>query len=158
MRVNQAILHSYAAGSCVTVFSEAPMDLSQAEIKRYVTSQARRSLSNLDARRGAFLPESAFKESVEAYFRGQQELAPFSAEIAHYLLGELGKQEHTPSTDVLVIDFEGDVDKTLNDLSDEDVEMMYEAQAPRYLAIVVLESRDAYMCEVGMDADRKSVV
>lgn len=152
MRVNQAILHSYAAGSCVTVFSEAPMDLSQAEIKRYVTSQARRSLSNLDARRGAFLPESAFKESVEAYFRGQQELAPFSAEIAHYLLGELGKQEHTPSTDVLVIDFEGDVDKTLNDLSDEDVEMMYEAQAPRYLAIVVLESRDAYMCEVGIDA------
>ena len=51
MRVNQAILHTYDAKSCVKVFSEASMDLSQDHIKRYVGSQARRALSNLDARR-----------------------------------------------------------------------------------------------------------
>lgn len=151
MRVNQAILHSYEGKSCVKVFSEAPMDLADDEVKRYVTSQARRALSNLDARRGAFLPDSAFAKEAVAFFRGNADFAPFTAGAAEFLIGQMGQMEETPSFDLLFIDFEGREEETVDGLGEEDIEMMYRSQAPRYLAIVMLESRRAYMHEVGRD-------
>lgn len=151
MRVNQAILHTYDAKSCVKVFSEAPMDLSQDHIKRYVGSQARRALSNLDARRGAFVPESAFARDVASFFRGQVDFVPFTASVAEFLIAQMTQMEHTDSFDMLFLDFEGAKEKPVNDLTDEEVEVMYEAQAPRYLALVILESKQAYMHEVGKD-------
>lgn len=151
MRVNQAILHSYDAKSCVKVFSEAPMDLSVDAVKSYVTSLARRAQGNLDARRGEFLPDSAFAQEVRAFFRGQVDFARFTAGAAEFLMGELSKMDETPSFDLLFVEFEGHQEKTVNERDDEEVEMMFDAQAPRYLALVMLESRRAYMHEVGRD-------
>lgn len=56
--------------------------------------------------------------------------------------------EKAESTDVLVIDFEDDPD-TAGGLNDADADAMFDGHARRYFAIVLLESRQAYMHEVG---------
>ena len=52
MNINNAILHVFDFVSCVNVFAQVPMDLGNKAAKRYVASQAKRTLSNLDSKRG----------------------------------------------------------------------------------------------------------
>lgn len=151
MKVRSAILHSYEAGSCIRVMSGAPLDLEDDLVGRYVTSQARRSLSDLDARLGEFLPASHLGPMVADYLRDKVDMVSLSQTVATILFDQLAQMEQTPSVDVLVIDFEGKAEKPVGELDDEEVEMMYEAQAPRHLAIMLLESRQAYIHEVGPD-------
>ncbi|MCI8425207.1 MAG: nucleoid-associated protein [Adlercreutzia sp.] len=149
MKINQAILHVLDFVSCVNVYAQAPMDFSNKVAKRYVTSQAKRTLSNLDSKRGQFAPDSLFAEELRGYFRGERDFVGLSQQIAEFVAGELGRMEKTPSTDVLVIDFEGDLDQTVREMTDEEAEAAYKAAGPRYFAIILLEARQAYMHEVG---------
>ena len=48
--------------SCVNVYAQVPMDFSNKTAKRYVTSQAKRTLSNLDSKRGQFATDSLFAD------------------------------------------------------------------------------------------------
>lgn len=68
MNINNAILHVFDFVSCVNVFAQAPMDLGNKAAKRYVTSQAKRALGNLDSKRGTFAENSLFAEELRAYF------------------------------------------------------------------------------------------
>lgn len=149
MKINQAIVHVLDFVSCVNVYAQVPLDLGNKTAKRYITSQARRVLGNLDSKRGSFAPESLFAEELRGYFRGERDFVELSRRIAEYLAGELGRMEKTPSTDVLVIDFEGDGDAGVREMSAEEAEAAYKAQGPRYFAIILLEARQAYMHEVG---------
>lgn len=72
-----------------------------------------------------------------------------SQQIGEFIVGELSRMEKTPSTDLLVVDFEGDADQTAREMTDEEAEAAYKARGPRYFAIILLESRQAYMHEVG---------
>ena len=72
-----------------------------------------------------------------------------SQQIGEFIVGELSRMEKTPSTDLLVVDFEGDADQTVREMTDEEAEAAYKARGPRYFAIILLESRQAYMHEVG---------
>lgn len=58
--------------SCVNVFAQVPMDLGNKAAKRYVASQAKRTLSNLDSKRGTFAENSLFAEELRSYFRGER--------------------------------------------------------------------------------------
>ena len=73
MNINNAILHVFDFMSCVNVFAQAPMDLGNKAAKRYVTSQAKRALGNLDSKRGTFAENSLFAEELRAYFRGERD-------------------------------------------------------------------------------------
>ena len=53
-KINHAVLHVFDFVSCVNVFAQVPMDLGNKAAKRYVASQAKRTLSNLDSKRGTF--------------------------------------------------------------------------------------------------------
>ena len=44
MNINNAILHVFDFVSCVNVFAQVPMDLGNKAAKRYVASQAKRTL------------------------------------------------------------------------------------------------------------------
>jgi hypothetical protein len=57
--------------------------------------------------------------------------------------------EKTPSTDLLIIDFEDTPSQMVRDMTEEQAEAAYQAQGVRYLAIILLEARQAYMHEVG---------
>ncbi len=149
MKINQAILHVLDFVSCVNVYAQVPMDFSNKVAKRYVTSQARRTLNNLDSKRGQFAADSLFAEELRSYFRGERDFVGLSQQIAEFVAGELGRMEKTPSTDVLVVDFEGDLDETVREMTDEEAEAAYKAAGPRYFAIILLEARQAYMHEVG---------
>ena len=149
MNINNAILHVFDFVSCVNVFAQAPMDLGNKAAKRYVTSQAKRALDNLDSKRGTFAENSLFAEELRAYFRGERDFVGLSQQIGEFIVGELSRMEKTPSTDLLVVDFEGDADQTVREMTDEEAEAAYKARGPRYFAIILLESRQAYMHEVG---------
>ena len=149
MNINNAILHVFDFVSCVNVFAQAPMDLGNKAAKRYVTSQAKRALGNLDSKRGTFAENSLFAEELRSYFRGERDFVGLSQQIGEFIVGELSRMEKTPSTDLLVVDFEGDADQTVREMTDEEAEAAYKAQGPRYFAIILLESRQAYMHEVG---------
>lgn len=149
MKINQAIVHVLDFVSCVNVFAQAPMDLGNKTAKRYVTSQAKRAVGNLDSKRGTFAENSLFAEELRAYFRGERDFVGLSRQIGEFMAGELGRMEKTPSTDVLVIDFEGDLDETVRPMTDDEAEAAYKAQGTRYFAIILLEARQAYMHEVG---------
>lgn len=96
MKINQAILHVLDFVSCVNVYAQAPMDFSNKVAKRYVTSQAKRTLSNLDSKRGQFAPDSLFAEELRGYFRGERDFVGLSQQIAEFVAGELGRMEKTP--------------------------------------------------------------
>lgn len=149
MNINNAILHVFDFVSCVNVFAQVPMDLGNKAAKRYVASQAKRTLSNLDSKRGTFAENSLFAEELRSYFRGERDFVGLSQQIGEFVVGELSRMEKTPSTDLLVIDFEGDADQTVREMTDEEAEAAYKARGPRYFAIILLESRQAYMHEVG---------
>ena len=89
-----------------------------------------------------------FAEELRAFFRRESDFIDLSVQIAEFIAGELGRMEKTESTDVLVIDFEEDPDGT-GGLNDADAEAMFDGRARRYFAIALLESRQAYMHEVG---------
>ncbi len=149
MKIEHAILHVLDFVSCVNVFAEEELDLSHKNAKRYVTGHARRALNNIDAKRGEFAPDSMFAEELVAYFRHERDFASLSAQIAEFIGTELGRMEKSESTDVLVIDFEDDTDGTVRDMTDEEAEASFKGLGKRYFAIILLESRPAYMHEVG---------
>ena len=128
MNINNAILHVFDFVSCVNVFAQAPMDLGNKAAKRYVTSQAKRALGNLDSKRGTFAENSLFAEELRAYFRGERDFVGLSQQIGEFIVGELSRMEKTPSTDLLVVDFEGDADQTVREMTDEEAEAANEAK------------------------------
>ncbi len=153
MKINHAILHVFDFVSCVNVYAQEELDLANKNAKRYVAGHAKRALGNIDSKRGEFAEDSLFAQELRAYFRGERDFAGLSVQIAEYLAGELGHADKPVSTDLLVVDFEDDPDSTVRPLTDEEAEAAYEARGKRYFALMLLESRQAYMHEVGYGED-----
>ena len=151
MHINKAILHGFDFTACVNTFAQAEMNLSNKAAKRYVTSQAKHAVNNLDSKRGQFAEDSMFAAEIRAYFRNERDFVDLSTQIGSYLAEELGRMEKTPSTDLLVIDFEGDTDATAREMTDEEAEAAYKARGKRYFAIILLESRQAYTQETSQN-------
>lgn len=149
MKINHAILHVFDFVSCVNVYAQEELDLASKNAKRYVTSHAKKALGNMDAKRGEFAEDSLFAEELRAYFRGQRDFVGLSVQVAEFIAGELGRMEKSESADLLVLDFEDDPDTTVRAMDDEEAAAAYEARGKRYFALMLLESRQAYMHEVG---------
>ncbi len=148
MKINHAILHVLDFTSCVNVFAEEELDLSSKNAKNFVGRHAAKVLSNIDNKRGSFLPESGFADELQAYLRGELDFVDFSAQIAAFVGEELGRAEKAESTDVLVVDFEHEDEKPVGELDDEEAEAAYRGRARRYFAFMLLESKPAYVHEV----------
>ena len=153
MKINHAILHVFDFVSCVNVYAQAELDLTGKNTKRYVTNHAKKALNNLDSKRGSFSDDSMFAAELRDYFRGERDFVGLSTQIAEYFAGELGHMEKAESADLLVVDFEDDPDSTVRDMTDEEAEAAYLGQGKRYFALMLLESRQAYMHEVGSTED-----
>ena len=149
MKINHAVLHVLDFVSCVNVMSHEEIDLASKNAKRYVTGHAKRALSNLDNKRGEFAGDSMFAEEIRSYFRGQRDFVDLSIQVAEFIAGELGRMEKTPSTDVLVIDFEDETKAAVGDMTDEEIDAAFEGHGKRYFALFLLEARQAFMHEVG---------
>lgn len=149
MKINHAILHVFDFVACVNTFAQVEMDLSSKNAKNYVTRHAKRTLSNMDNKRGEFASDSMFAEELRSYFRGQRDFVDLSVQIAEYISGEMGRMEKAESTDLLVLDFEDDPDATVREMTEEEAEAAYKAQGKRYFALVLLESKQAFMHETG---------
>ena len=147
MNINHAILHVLDFVACEHVYAREEMDLADKTAKKYVASQARRALGNLDNKHGKFSAESHFAAALRDYFAGRLGFVELSAEIAQFFARELGHMEKPVSTDVLVVDF--DESDSSSAATADDVEAEFDGPIPRYFAIFLLESKQAYVHETG---------
>lgn len=148
-KINHAILHIFDFVSCENTFASEEIDLTSKNAKNFVIKHAVKALTSLDNKRGAFSAESGFAEELRAYFAGQRDFVELSCQIGEFLATELGHMEKTPSTDLLVVDFEEESSKAVNEMTDEEVEASFKGRINRYFAILLLESKQAYMHEMG---------
>lgn len=165
-RINHAVLHVFDFVSCVNVLSQDELDLSNKNVKSYVVRVAKHALGCLDNKRGAFSDDSAFAPELASYFRGERGFVDLSLDIAEFMAGELGRMEDAASCDLLVVDFEdepkppripaGEADA----MSDEELaaaqaalDAAYAGRSARYFGMLLLESRPAFMHEVGRSED-----
>ena len=163
-RINHAILHIFDFTSCVNSFSQEELDLSNRQIKQFVTKHAKRALDSTDNMRGSFVEGSAFAEELRAYFTDRRDFVDLSTQIAQYFAAELGRQEKPVSTDLLVVDFEEDAparkaaepldpesdpeagEDAASDASQAEADAMARIDpAKRYFALLLMESRQAFM-------------
>lgn len=133
MNINHAILHIFDAQSAVTVFSEAELEFDTRAVKSFVTKHLKRSRNATDNHPGSFTEESAFAAELKRYFFGERAFIDLSQQIAEFLCEQLSHAEKPSSADILVADFEDD-------------------EETRWFAILIMESRMAFMHEVSNDA------
>lgn len=150
MNINHAIIHVFDFVSCENSFAGEEIDLANKTAKNYVAKHAAKALTSIDNRRGAFAESSAFARELRAYYEGQGDFVALSQKIGEYLLSELEHMERTPSTDLLVVDFEEEPQKPTADMTDEEAEALFKGRAPRYFGIFLLDSKQAYMHNVGV--------
>ena len=149
MNINHAILHVLDFVSCENTYSVEEIDLSDKTAKNYVVRLAGKALNDLDAKRGEFAPESRFVNDMHAYLAGDLDFVALSRGVAEYLARELGHMEKPVSTDVLVVDFQDAQVKVVNEMTDEDVAARFDGREDRYLGIILLESKQAYVHDLG---------
>ena len=133
MNINHAILHIFDAQSAVTVFSEAELEFDTRAVKSFVTKHLKRSRNAADNHPGSFTQESVFAAELKRYFFGERTFIDLSQQIAEFLCEQLSHAEKPSSADILVADFEDD-------------------EETRWFAILIMESRMAFMHEVANDA------
>lgn len=133
MNINHAILHIFDAQSAVTVFSEQELEFDTRAVKSFVTKHLKRSRNAADNHPGSFTDESAFAAELKRYFFGERTFIDLSQQIAEFLCEQLSHAEKPSSADILVADFEDD-------------------EETRWFAILIMESRMAFMHEVSNDA------
>lgn len=133
MNINHAILHIFDAQSAVTVFSEAELEFDTRAVKSFVTKHLKRSRNAADNHPGSFTQKSAFAAELKRYFFGERTFIDLSQQIAEFLCEQLSHAEKPSSADILVADFEDD-------------------EETRWFAILIMESRMAFMHEVANDA------
>ncbi len=153
MRLNHAILHVLDFNSCVNVFSQVELDINEKQTKAFVTKHARRALASGENKRGTFALDSMFASEIDAYFKGQRNFVDLSVQVAEFLAGELTRMEKAESTDIVVVDFEDDVKVAAADIPEDEfdaaIEAAYDQDGKRYFAILLMESRQAFMHGVG---------
>ena len=110
-------------------------------------------MANIDNRHASFSEESLFAEELRAYYAGRRDFVGLSTQIAEFLGKELGCQDKPASTDILVVDFEETPEMPAGDVDDEQAAAAFAGRAKRYLAVLLLESKQAYMHEVGRADD-----
>ena len=155
MKINHAILHVLDFVACEHTYAREEMDLADKTTKNYVASHARKALGNLDNKHGTFAPDSRFAEALRDYFSGGADFVGLSADIAAFFERELGHMEKPVSTDVLVVDFE-EGDATV---AADDPEAAFDGPIPRFFAVFLLESKQAYVHETayGESGERNGI-
>ena len=165
-KINHAVLHVFDFVSCVNVFSEDELDLTNKNVKSYVMRIARHALGGMDNRRGEFFPDSGFAAELSAYFKGERDFVDLSVQVAQFMSEELGRMENPSSCDLLVVDFE-DQEKPpampplADDATEEEIAAAtaaaeaaaYNARSEHYFGMLLLESKPAFMHEVGRGED-----
>ncbi len=165
--INHAVLHVLDFESCVTVISQEELDLENKNVKSYVARMCKHALGGMSNRRGEFFPDSPFAGELDAYLCGDVAFMDLSAQIADFLSAEFSRMEKPTSCDVLVVDFEDEPPAQVREEDNSDDEAdgegsqevaapaptaedaaAYAARSTRYFAILLLESKPAFMHEV----------
>ena len=147
LKVDSAILHVFDFESGSTYFSARPLDLTVRPTRSFVQRHLRKISANAESRHGQFAEGSGFAAELQRYLAGERDFVEFSHDIAQWFWEELRRAEDLEQCDLLVADF------TDTDLpAQEDVSFDGEA-GRRLFAIVLLPRRQAFVHEVGGDAN-----
>ena len=149
MKINHAIVHVFDFLSCVNTFAHEEIDIADKTAKNYIARHVRKALGSIDNKHGEFSADSLFAPEMRRYFAGERDFVDLSCQIGDYIVGELSRMEKSPSTDLLVVDFEDEPERQSGDMSDAEIEAAFAGPTHRYFAIMLLESKQAYMHELG---------
>lgn len=158
LRINHAILHVFDFTSCVNVFSQAELDIENKQIKSYITKHVRKALTSIDNKHGEFSEDSMFVQAIRSYFRNQDSFVELSIQIARYISDELGRMSKSTSTDLLVVDFEEEIKlEGGRSTNEEEIAASFEGKTNRFFAFLMLESKQAFMHDIGYTEDGREL-
>ena len=134
MNINHAILHIFDAQSAVTVFSEAELEFDTRAVKSFVTKHLKRSRNAADNHPGSFTQGKRLRSRNSSGTSSASERSSTSrSRLPNSSASSFPHAEKPSSADILVADFEDD-------------------EETRWFAILIMESRMAFMHEVANDA------
>ena len=139
MKINHAIVHVFDFLSCVNTFAHEEIDIADKTAKNYIARHVRKALGSIDNKHGEFSADSLFAPEMRRYFAGERDFVDLSCQIGDYIVGELSRMEKSPSTDLLVVDFEDEPERQSGDMSDAEIEAAFAGPTHRYFAIMLLE-------------------
>ncbi|MFV0635789.1 nucleoid-associated protein [Mitsuokella sp. WILCCON 0060] len=99
--IDKAILHILDFHSGVTVYSDEPLTVADS-IETYLLKHIEKAWNSQEAKPGTFFDDSAFKQKVEAYKKGELDFVEFSKQIGKTLEDAFTHAEEMASSDVLV--------------------------------------------------------
>ena len=152
LKVDRAILHVFDFDSGSTYLSERPLDLTVRATRSYVQRHLRKISANAESRHGSFAPDSGFAAELQRYLVGEREFVEFSVEIAQWFWEELRRSEDLEQCDLLVADFT-DTDGAGEKDGEEGGPSFDGPAGRRFFAILLLPRRQAFVHEVGSDAN-----
>nr|WP_306792686.1 nucleoid-associated protein [Collinsella urealyticum] len=133
--MNHAVLHVIDLDSGISVMSDRELDVESRAVRTFVSGHVKRARNRPDARRSTFRESSAFAGELSNYLFGTREFLDIAHQVGEFLSGELIRADKATATDVLIVDCTDDEDA-------------------RWFAILLLESKQAYMHEVSHSGDR----
>lgn len=155
IRINHAVLHVFDFTSCVNVFSETELDVTNRQVKSYITKHVNKALSSVDNKTGEFEADSMFAEELRAYARQERDFIGLSTQIAQFIAGELGRMSKSESIDLLVVDFEEEIKAVVGDA--DAIDAAFEGKKRHFFAVLLLESKQAFMHDIGYSEDGRSL-
>ena len=141
MHINHAVLHIFDFESGVNVLSAEELDLTSKVTERFVEKHLAKVRGDASARRASFREDSAFAGELKRYLYGECDFLGLARQIADFLGGELARADGRKSCDLLVADFTEEGDAAGGDAP----------ASSRYFAVMLLESKLAFMHEVGSE-------
>ena len=163
MNINHAILHVFDFESGGSVFSQAELDLTVRQTKSFVQRHLRKCKNSPDNKHGEFVPESAFAPELAAYLQGQRSFCDLSVQVAQFLSDELRLADPAEAADLLVVDFDDDVDapaqgapdagEVYDDMPGAPEPDAFEGQADRCFAMILLPRKPAFVHDVCTQGD-----
>ena len=171
MKLKHAILHVFDFETGSASLSQQELDLSAKPARSFVQRHVRKVLHNPESRHGRFAPESMFAGELERYLQGQRDFVDLSLQIAQFLYEELRLGTEVEPLDLLLVDFEDDVDleaakgrvdvagsfevgdgadfaDAVDDAMQKALDAAYDARGHRCLALILLPRKSAFMHDV----------
>lgn len=162
MTINHAILHVFDFVSAVDAIASEELDFTDKaakSAKSFVEKTVRHAATSIDNKHGVFFEDSPFADELQAYARGERPFVEFSQQIADFMGSELGRADKQVSTDLLVVDYQDDPDDAPldgEDLTEAQAAALCQARSRRCFGILLLESKQSFMHEVGRGAGARN--
>lgn len=106
--LKKAILHILDASSGMSVFSDEPLDVSDAQINTFITTHIEKLYKSAGLRNAEFKETSGFRAKIEQYKNNEIDFCDLSKNAAERLYDAFCSSEEPKSCDIIAVEFTTD--------------------------------------------------